>query len=794
MSEPLEGAEAFEPRPTPPLTAVGPTNLSPPPSRPADPDVDAAEARLDFDALPDREGDDDYVAVTEDYVAVADDPVLDVDDREVDEAEIATRASADGGVRERVGAADLDLDADADGDDDDDEDDLDDEAADEADADEADADEADAEGAVALAGATEGGAPRKRRRRGSRGGRSRNRRPAPADGDEAASGPPSEGAAPSNGASDAVDVGLPGGPRAIVDIEGTGAAGLAPGGSPPGPRNGSQESEREPLPARAQARRPQIGDTRPAPGGAAPLPAPRGRVQSPAGGGPAGDPGDAGEGTRKRRRRGGRGRAGEADDLGDARPREGEVAARREPGEGRSRASRQPVEMLTGEPVESDPETLERRRGRERKGRPVGRYLMCVHSQPQATQIAVLEGRLLIEHYISHPQDDANQIDGNIYYGRVQNVLPGMEAAFVDIGTPKNAVLYRGDIHFDAEDVEGPPIKSSARIEQLLKVGQMIVCQVTKNPIAHKGARLTQEVSLPGRFVVFIPNSSTYGISKRLSDDERKRLRRILDDVKPGNHGLIVRTAAEGASADELRRDVARLASQWERIEALAHRTKGPALLYREPDLAVRVIREEFNKEYRGVVIDNPALYEDVRDYVASISPELADRVELYDEATEGLPIFERFHIHEQLHKAIDRKVWLPSGGSLIIERTEALTVIDVNTGKNVGTSNLEETVYRNNLEAADEIARQLRLRDIGGIIVIDFIDMEIVANRNDVVRAFRDALARDKTRTQVFDISELGLVEMTRKRISEGLVESLSKTCPMCEGRGIIFDPELLG
>jgi len=449
--------------------------------------------------------------------------------------------------------------------------------------------------------------------------------------------------------------------------------------------------------------------------------------------------------------------------------------------------------MLTGEPLaETDPETLERRRGRERKGRPVGRYLMCVHSQPHATQIAVLEGRLLIEHYVSRPQDDANQIDGNIYYGRVQNVLPGMEAAFVDIGTPKNAVLYRGDVRYDAEDVEGPQVKSTARIEQLLKPGQMIVCQVTKNPIAHKGARLTQEVSLPGRFVVFIPNSSTYGISKRLSDDERKRLRRILDDVKPANHGLIVRTAAEGASADELRRDVARLAAQWDRIDALARRTKGAGLLYREPDIAVRVIREEFNKEYRGVVIDNRELYEDVRDYVASISPELADRVEFYDEADEGLPVFERFHIHEQLHKAIDRKVWLPSGGSLIIERTEALTVIDVNTGKNVGTSNLEETVYRNNLEAAEEIARQLRLRDIGGIIVIDFIDMEISGNRADVVRAFRDALARDKTRSQVFDISELGLVEMTRKRVSEGLVESLSATCPTCEGRGIIFDPEL--
>ena len=227
-------------------------------------------------------------------------------------------------------------------------------------------------------------------------------------------------------------------------------------------------------------------------------------------------------------------------------------------------------------------------------------------------------------------------------------------------------------------------------------------------------------------------------------------------------------------------------------IEELAGKVQAPALLYREPDMAVRVIREEFNPEYRGVVIDDPALYEDVRSYVEAVSPELLDRVELYDSVEEGLPIFERFHIHEQLLKALDRKVWLPSGGSLIIERTEALTVIDVNTGKNVGRANLEETVFRNNLEAADEVARQLRLRDIGGIIVIDFIDMEIAGNRADVVRAFRDALARDKTRSQVFDISELGLVEMTRKRVSEGLVESLSTTCPTCEGRGIIFDPGL--
>jgi len=443
----------------------------------------------------------------------------------------------------------------------------------------------------------------------------------------------------------------------------------------------------------------------------------------------------------------------------------------------------------------ADPRPPEQARGRERKGRPVGRYLMCVQVRDHVTQIAVLEGRSLIEHYVSRPQDDANQIDGNIYLGRVQNVLPGMEAAFVDIGTPKNAVLYRGDLRYDRDDVEGGGGRrgGDARIEQLLRPSQSIVCQVTKNPIGAKGARLTGEVSLPGRFVVFIPNADTYGISKRLDDDERKRLRRLLDDIRPSGHGLIVRTAAEGASGDELRRDVARLQRQWEDIEARATRSRPPARLYAEPDLAVRVIREEFNQNYRGVVIDDRALYEDVRDYVASISPDLADRVQFFDPAAEPLPIYERHHIHEQLHRALDRKVWLPSGGSLIIERTEALTVIDVNTGKNVGSSSLEETVYRNNLEAAEEVARQLRLRDIGGIIVIDFIDMEIAQNRADVMRAFRDALGRDKTRTQAFEISELGLVEMTRKRVSEGLVESFSSTCPTCAGRGIVFDGDLL-
>jgi ribonuclease E len=422
----------------------------------------------------------------------------------------------------------------------------------------------------------------------------------------------------------------------------------------------------------------------------------------------------------------------------------------------------------------------------------VGRYLMCVHVRPHATQVAVLEGRILVEHYVSRASDDATQIDGNIYRGRVQNVLPGMEAAFIDIGTPKNAVLYRGDVRYDPDDIETAS-SATLRIEQMLKPGQLIVCQVTKNPIGAKGARLTQEVSLPGRFVVMVPNSSAFGISKRLDDTERRRLRRIVDDTRPKGHGLIVRTAAEGASREELVGDVERLTAQWEAIEAEANRSTAPGLLYREPDLAVRIVREEFNRDYRGVVIDDLDLFNQVSAYVEQVNPELSDRVEYYDPMAENLPVFERFHVHEQLHKALDRKVWLPSGGSIIIERTEALTVIDVNTGKNVGTSNLEETVYRNNLEAAEEVARQLRLRDIGGIIVVDFIDMEVRENREKVAAALRAALARDKTRTQVFDISELGLVEMTRKRVSEGLVESLSGVCAVCGGRGIVLDESLL-
>ena len=327
----------------------------------------------------------------------------------------------------------------------------------------------------------------------------------------------------------------------------------------------------------------------------------------------------------------------------------------------------------------------------------------------------------------------------------------------------------------------------------MLKAKQVIVCQVTKNPIGAKGARLTQEVSLPGRFVVLIPNSRTYGISKRLPDEERRRLRAVLDKVKPAEHGVIVRTAAENVDEDELRRDVERLLAEWAQIEAAAAQAAGAVA-------ALPGARHGGAGDPGGVQQGVPGCRHRRPDPVRgggelrhAISPNLADRVEHYDAEAEGLPVFERFHVHEQLHKALDRKVWLPSGGSLIIEHTEALTVIDVNTGKNVGTSNLEETVFYNNLEAAEEIARQLRLRDIGGIIVIDFIDMEIKDNRQKVVGAFREALARDKTRTQVFDITDLGLVEMTRKRIGEGLLTAFADPCQICEGRGVTIDHELL-
>ncbi len=546
----------------------------------------------------------------------------------------------------------------------------------------------------------------------------------------------------------------------------------------PSDTTSSGAAEAPPAPKVGDSRpAPKVGDSRPAPKIGDSRPAPKIGDSRPAAGGDSGDdqPGSGG-GRRRRRRRGGRGRSGGGQQGGN---------------QGRQDRANRPVEAVTDDgPLELDEDTLKRRRGRERRGKPIGRYLMCVSVNGGVTQIAVLEGRQLIEHYLSRPADDVSEIHGNVYLAKVQNVLPGMEAAFVDIGTPKNAVLYQGDLQYTDTDFEG---KGRPRIEQVLKSKQTILAQVTKNPIAHKGARLTQEVSLPGRFVVLVPNSTTYGISKRLSDSERKRLRSILDRTKPKQHGVIVRTAAEGITAEEIERDVRRLVQQWEEIEALSGRSQAPSLLYREPEMAFRFIREEFNKDFRGVAIDDPEMFERVRTYVESVNPALVDRITYHDPETESLPLFERHHVHEQLRKALDRKVWLPSGGSLIIEHTEALTVIDVNTGKNVGRSSLEETVFRNNLEAAEEIARQLRLRDIGGIIVIDFVDMEVKANREAVATTLRSSLGRDKTRTQVFDISDLGLVEMTRKRIGEGLLESFATACEDCRGRGRILDDDLL-
>jgi ribonuclease E len=605
-----------------------------------------------------------------------------------------------------------------------------------------------------------------RRRRGSRGGRNRRK-------------PAGSGAVAVDGDDDEGDDGYDDDGSFESDAEST----ITPGPTvdddqPELPKRISEGRPSVAASEQALVRKPQIGDTRPAP----PLPPAAASTK------PAQPRGDRNRQDRQKsdRAKADRQPAATAADPGS----NGDVAT-----DGAKKKRRRGVKTqkpVTGSGAhELDADTIERRRGRERNGRPIGRYLMAVQVRPSLTQVAVLEGRNLIEHYVSRPADDVSQIHGNIYLGKVQNVLPGMEAAFVDIGTPKNAVLYRGDVQYDPEDIvekSGQP-----RIEQMLRPKQLVLCQVTKNPISAKGARLTQEVSLPGRFVVLIPNSKTYGISKRLPDDVRKRLRNILDRVKPAQHGLIVRTAAENASEHELRADMTRLLDLWNTIEAKAKRANSPTLLYREPELAVRVIREEFNAEYRGVVIDDLRLFEDVRDYVAAFNPDLADRIEYYDADAEGLPLYERQHIHEQLHKALDRKVWLPSGGSLIIEHTEALTVIDVNTGKNVGTSNLEETVFRNNLEAAEEVAKQLRLRDIGGIVVIDFIDMEIKDNRRKVVDAFRSALARDKTRTQVFDISDLGLVEMTRKRIGEGLLVNFADQCPNCAGRGVVIDHALL-
>jgi ribonuclease E len=406
------------------------------------------------------------------------------------------------------------------------------------------------------------------------------------------------------------------------------------------------------------------------------------------------------------------------------------------------------------------------------------RKQMLVRSMPHQTQIVVLEGPVLVEHYVA--RSDKKSLVGNVYVGKVRNVLPGMEAAFVDFGEGKNGVLYAGDVNYDETDLEG----KRRRIEMVLKAGDSVLVQVVKDAMGHKGARLTNQISLAGRYLVLSPDPEVRGISRRLPEEERKRLRDIIAEVRPKGMGVIVRTAAEGASKEDVEADITRLRSIWESIDA-KRATPGPALIYEEPPLVLRVIREHFTRDFRRLLIDDQETYERVLEYLEGTEADLKNKVKLYEDE---LPLFERFHVEDQLRKALDRKVWLPSGGHIVIDRTEALTVIDVNTGRFVGHSNLEETVLQNNLEAAEEIARQLRLRDIGGIIVIDFIDMEVIKNQEAVLLKFREQLAKDKMRTQVFEVSNLGLVEMTRKNVSAGLLESFSELCPHCNGRGVLL------
>ena len=409
------------------------------------------------------------------------------------------------------------------------------------------------------------------------------------------------------------------------------------------------------------------------------------------------------------------------------------------------------------------------------------RKQMLVRSNPHQTQIVVLEGPVLVEHYVA--RSDQQSLVGNVYTGKVRNVLPGMEAAFVDFGEGKNGVLYAGDVNYDDADIEG----KRPRIEMVLKPGDSVLVQVVKDAMGKKGARLTNQISLAGRYLVLAPDADVRGISRRLPDDERRRLREIVAEIRPKGMGVIVRTAAQGASKEDLTADIERLQAIWQDIDAKKDK-QAPALIYSEPDLVLRVIREHFTRDFRRLLVDKQEVYDQVLQYLSGTEADLAAKVKLYDEE---LPLFERFHVEDQLRKALERKVWLPSGGHIVVDRTEALTVIDVNTGRFVGHTNLEQTVLQNNLEAAEEIARQLRLRDIGGIIVIDFIDMEIAKNRDAVLLKLREQLAKDKTRTQVFEVSNLGLVEMTRKNVSAGLLESFSEVCPTCAGRGVVLYEE---
>ncbi|QIR69645.1 Rne/Rng family ribonuclease [Kocuria sp. KD4] len=423
--------------------------------------------------------------------------------------------------------------------------------------------------------------------------------------------------------------------------------------------------------------------------------------------------------------------------------------------------------------VITEAEFLARRESVERK--------MLVRQKDDRIQIGVLEDGILAEHFVSHTQQDS--LIGNVYVGKVQNVLPSMEAAFVDIGRGRNAVLYAGEVDWDAAELGSKPRK----IENALKSGDTVLVQVTKDPVGHKGARLTSQVSLPGRYLVYVPGGSMTGISRKLPDVERQRLKKILKDRLPEGAGVIVRTAAEGASETELTNDINRLRSQWEQIQDKAKSTKtlAPEMLYAEPDLTIKTVRDVFNEDFTAMVVQGEQAWDNIEAYVTYVAPDLLDRLERW---TGDDDLFEHMRVEEQIQKALERKVFLPSGGSLVIDRTEAMTVVDVNTGKFTGSGgNLEETVTKNNLEAAEEIVRQLRLRDIGGIIVVDFIDMVLESNRDLVLRRLVECLGRDRTKHQVAEVTSLGLVQMTRKRMGTGLLEVFSEPCEECAGRGVV-------
>jgi ribonuclease E len=524
------------------------------------------------------------------------------------------------------------------------------------------------------------------------------------------------------------------------------------------------------------------------------------------------DGADAG-GSRRRRRRRRRKGSGDGDDRTDDDP-PNTVTRVRAPRETRERERDTRDDSDDGVQSVRGSTRLEAKRQRRRDGRDAGRRrvpilseaeflarresvdrTMVVRQHGSRTEIGVLEDDILVEHFVASAGSGGNDktgntsksIVGNIYLGRVQNVLPSMEAAFVDIGRGRNAVLYAGEVDWDAAGLNG----KARRIEQALSSGDSVLVQVTKDPIGHKGARLTTQISLAGRFLVYVPSGGAAGISRKLPDIERKRLKDMLKEIVPSEAGVIIRTASEGVSHEALERDVRRLQAQWEVVKEKSEKTgpnkpKAPTLLYEEPDLLLKVVRDQFNEDFTSLVVSGDEAWETVSAYIGHVAPELKERLHRHVGPKD---VFAEYRIDEQLLKALDRKVWLPSGGTLVIDRTEAMTVVDVNTGKFTGSGgNLEETVTRNNLEAAEEIVRQLRLRDIGGIIVIDFIDMVLEANRDLVLRRLTECLARDRTRHQVAEVTSLGLVQMTRKRVGGGLLEHFSAPCEHCRGRGVVI------